>query len=30
VSPLDIAQRINTLAILVAFVFVGAVLFGMF
>jgi len=27
---LDIAQRINALAIFVAFLFVGAVLFGMF
>jgi hypothetical protein len=30
VTQLDFAQRINTLAILAAFVFVGAVLFGMF
>jgi hypothetical protein len=28
--PLDLAQRINVLAVLAAFVFVGAVLFGMF
>jgi hypothetical protein len=27
---LDLAQRINVLAVLAAFVFVGAVLFGMF
>jgi hypothetical protein len=28
--PLDLAQRINVLAICAAFVFVGAVLLGMF
>jgi len=28
--PLDLAQRINVLAVLAAFVFVGAILFGMF
>jgi hypothetical protein len=30
VTQLDFAQRINTVAIVAAFIFVGAVLFGMF